>query len=108
MVDVPEADLDDLRDRLHRTRWPDPAPGAPGEYGLDLTWLRDLCGYWADGFDWRARERALNAHPQFLVDVGDTAIHCVHVRSPHPDALPLVLTHGWPSAFTEYLALIPL
>ena len=108
VVDVAPAELDELRDRLRRTRWPDPAPGAPGDYGLDRDWLRDLCDFWAEGFDWRAREREINRHDQFLVDVGEVTVHCVHARSPHAGAVPLVLTHGWPSAFTEYLGLVPL
>jgi pimeloyl-ACP methyl ester carboxylesterase len=105
-IDVPQADLDDLRDRLARTRWPDPAPVDDWSRGVPVGYLRDLAGYWADGFDWRAQEAALNGIPQFSTDVGGQTVHFFHVRSPEPDALPLVLTHGWPSSPIEFLKLV--
>jgi microsomal epoxide hydrolase len=100
-VSVPDAELDGLRARLTATRWPDPIPGAGWDYGIDVDWLRDLCTYWAGGFDWRAQEALLNAWPQHLVDVDGLAVHCVHVRGNGPDPLPLVATHGWPSTYFE-------
>jgi pimeloyl-ACP methyl ester carboxylesterase len=102
-IAVDEEVLEDLRSRLAGTRWPSAAPGAPWEQGTDLFHLRELVAYWRDGFDWRAAERALNAHPQFVADVDGLRVHFVHVRR---GGIPLVLTHGWPSAFIEALGLV--
>jgi epoxide hydrolase len=99
-------DLRDLRDRLRRTRWPEPATVDGWEQGVPLPYLRELCAYWADGYDWRTTEAALNAFPQFRTVVDGLGIHFLHVRSPHPDALPLVLTHGWPGSIVEFRRVI--
>jgi epoxide hydrolase len=108
-VDVPQSDLDDLRDRLARTRWtPTQVPGAGWDRGVPLDQLRELARYWADGYDWRAQERRINSYPQFLTEIDGTTIHFLHVRSPKPDAFPLILTHGWPGTFFEYLDVIDL
>ena len=95
-----------LRSRLARTRWPSAGLGEPWAQGTDLASLVDLCAYWRDGFDWRAAERAYNAWPQVITSVDGQPIHCFHVRSPEPDAFPLVLLHGWPSANTEFVKLL--
>ncbi|HET9076975.1 MAG TPA: epoxide hydrolase [Acidimicrobiales bacterium] len=105
-IDVPAADLRDLADRLRRTRWPEPATVADWSQGVPLHYLQNLCGYWADGYDWPARQRRLNAHPQFRTRIDGLGIHFIHVRSPHPGALPLVLTHGWPGSVVEFLEVI--
>jgi pimeloyl-ACP methyl ester carboxylesterase len=105
-IDVPQADLDDLRDRLHRTRWPDELPGAGWSYGVPLGYLQQLAAYWADGYDWRKHEAALNQHPQFTTTLDGATVHLLHVRSPEPDALPLVLTHGWPGSVAEFLQVL--
>jgi epoxide hydrolase len=112
-VASPQASLDDLRDRLDRTRWTSDIPGDgpdsgpdSGDYGMDLDWVRRLAGYWRDGYDWRAAEARLNAHPQFITEIDGQDIHFLHVRSPEPDALPLILTHGWPGSVVEYLDVI--
>ena len=89
--------------RLARTRWPDQAPGAAWAVGTDVAWLQALVAYWRDGFDWRAAEARLNAFPQFITEIDGQDIHFLHVRSPEPDALPLILTHGWPGSVVEYL-----
>jgi pimeloyl-ACP methyl ester carboxylesterase len=102
-IRVEDAVLDDLRDRLARTRWPDELPGVGWDYGVPLAYLRDLAEYWRDGFDWRAREARLNALPQFTTEIDGQRVHFLHVRSPEPDALPLVLTHGWPGSVAEFL-----
>ena len=104
-VAVSDEVLDDLRERIRRTRWPDPAPGEPWSQGTDLEYLRDLLAYWADGFDWRTRERWLNRFEHRIADVEGVPIHFVHHRSPRGGA-PLVLTHGWPSTFMEMLPLV--
>ena len=107
-IDVPDEVLDDLRRRIRSTRWPDQVPGIGWDQGTDLGYLRSLLGYWAEGFDWRAREHTLNAFHHFLVELDGIRIHLVHERAKTGNGLPLVLTHGWPSAFTEMLPLVPL
>ncbi|MFC9660134.1 epoxide hydrolase family protein [Nocardia sp. NPDC127606] len=103
-IDIPQSDLDDLRERLARTRWADDLPGAGWTYGLPTAYLRELADYWRTGFDWRAAEAARNAHPQFVTEIDGQRLHFTHVRSPEPGALPLVLVHGWP--FTDFGATI--
>jgi epoxide hydrolase len=105
-IDVPEADLDDLRDRLARTRWPDELPGVGWSRGVPLGYLKDLAGYWRDGYDWRGHEARLNQLPQFTTVVDGQPIHFLHVRSPEPDALPLIVTHGYPGSVVEFLDLV--
>jgi epoxide hydrolase len=105
-VGVPESELVDLRDRLARTRWPEAAPAPDWAHGVPLHVMRDLCGYWAEGYDWRAAEARLNAVPQHLIDVDGVEIHVLHARSSHPDAMPLILTHGWPGSVLELIDLI--
>jgi pimeloyl-ACP methyl ester carboxylesterase len=108
LITLDDEILDDLRLRIGMTRWPDPAPGEPWSQGTDLEYLRDLLAYWADGFDWRAQERALNVFPQFTADLDGEAVHYVHIRARSGVGVPLVLTHGWPSTFVEMLPLVPL
>jgi pimeloyl-ACP methyl ester carboxylesterase len=105
-VSVPEADVSDLRDRLARTRWPAPLPGDGWDTGVPLGWLRDMVEYWRDGFDWRAVEARVNAFDQVTTVVDGQPVHALHVRSPHPEALPLVLTHGWPGSVLEFLDIL--
>jgi pimeloyl-ACP methyl ester carboxylesterase len=107
LIHIPDAVLDDLRDRLHRTRWPDQIAGSGWDYGTDTTALRDLCAYWADGFDWRAAEGRLNAYPQAQVAAGGTVLHILR-RPPtgRADAIPLLALHGWPGSFVQMLPLL--
>ena len=105
-VEVPDAVLDDLRDRLARTRWPDQIPGSGWDYGTDLAYLQDLCEYWRTKFDWRAQEDRFNRWPHFLTDIDGQQIHFIHARSDDPDALPLILSHGWPGSVSEFLDVI--
>jgi epoxide hydrolase len=105
-VEVPQAALDDLRDRLQRTLWPDELPGAAAAYGVTTDRIRALATYWAERFDWRAVEARLNAHPQFRNEIDGEDIHFLHVRSSRPDAVPLILTHGWPGSVLEFLDVI--
>jgi pimeloyl-ACP methyl ester carboxylesterase len=107
-VRVEEEVLSDLRERIRRTRWPERAPGARWEQGTDLDWLQRLLAHWADGFDWRARERELNEVAHFRAEIDGVRIHFVHERARHGNGIPLILSHGWPSAFVEYLPLVPL
>ncbi|MEK6438387.1 epoxide hydrolase [Pseudonocardia sp. T1-2H] len=110
-IETPQADLDDLRERLLRTRWPDPSTVEGWTQGVPLDYVQDLCDYWANGYDWRRVEAQLNAYPQFVTGLdggGDDSVdvHFLHVRSPHEDALPLILTHGWPGSVVEFLDVI--
>jgi epoxide hydrolase len=105
-VDVEGAVLTDLRRRLEHTRWPDQLPGTGWERGADGDYLRALVAHWRDGFDWRAQELTQNAWPQFVTTLDGARVHFFHVRSPHPEARPLMLTHGWPSTPLEFLKVI--
>jgi pimeloyl-ACP methyl ester carboxylesterase len=107
-VAVAEEVLSDLKTRIRNTRWPDSAPGAPWSQGADLEWLRNLMHYWAEEFDWRAQEQRLGELAQFRIEVDGLQIHFVHARARGGRGIPLILTHGWPSAFFEYLPLVPL
>src|SRR5262249_9495791 len=101
-IDVPEAALDDLRDRLARTRWPEAETVDDWSQGIPLAYVHELCRYWATEYDWRARERYLNGFPQLRTPIDRRGLPFLHVRSPEPDAFPLVLTHGWPGSVVEF------
>jgi pimeloyl-ACP methyl ester carboxylesterase len=103
-VNVSHAALNDLAERLTRVRWTDPAPG--DGYGVELAEVQDLVRYWRDGYDWTAWEARLNGYPQFTTVIDGQPIHFLHVRSPEHDALPLILTHGWPGSVVEFLDII--
>ncbi|WP_426510390.1 epoxide hydrolase family protein [Dactylosporangium sp. McL0621] len=103
---VPDERLEDLRRRLRATRWPGPATVPGWEQGVPQVYLQQLCEYWADGYDWRRFEARLNAHAQWRIPVDGLGIHVVHARSPHPGALPLVVTHGWPGSVAEFLGVV--
>jgi pimeloyl-ACP methyl ester carboxylesterase len=105
-IEIPESELGDLRERLRRTRWPEAETVDDWSQGVPLAYVRELCSYWADEYDWRATEARLNALPQFRTEIDGLGIHFVHVRSPHPDALPVVITHGWPGSIVEFLEVI--
>ena len=101
-IDVPQTELDDLAERLRRTRWADAETVDDWSQGIPLSYTQELCGYWADDYDWRAREAALNRFPQFRTEIDGLGVHFLHVRSPHEDALPLVISHGWPGSIVEF------
>ncbi|MEU7154798.1 epoxide hydrolase family protein [Streptomyces sp. NPDC045470] len=105
-VDIPQEVLDDLAERLDRTRWSAQAADSGWEYGVPVDYLRDLSAYWRTSYDWRRAEAQLNAFPQFTTEIDGTTVHFLHVRSAEPDALPLVLTHGWPGSVVEFLDVI--
>jgi len=105
-VDVPQAALDDLQRRLAATRWPDRETVTDWSQGVPLDRLQALVAYWRDGYDWRRAERALNRFPQFRTEIDGLGIHFVHARSKHPDAMPILLTHGWPGSIFELLPVI--
>jgi pimeloyl-ACP methyl ester carboxylesterase len=105
-VTTPEEQLVDLRDRLGRTRWPEEEPVDDWSQGIPRSYLREVCDYWATAYDWRRAERRINSFPQFQTRLNGLDIHFLHVRSPHPDAMPLVITHGWPGSIVEFLNVI--
>jgi pimeloyl-ACP methyl ester carboxylesterase len=105
-AEIEQAQLDDLRGRLANVRWPDELPDAGDEYGVQLGYVKELAGYWRSGYDWRRHEARLNEFPQFTTTIDGQQIHFLHVRSPEAEALPLIVTHGWPMSVFEYLDLI--
>ncbi len=106
-LQVPETAIDDLRERLARTRFPDQAPGEAWSYGTDLGWLRELVAHWRERFDWRAQEARLNAFPQFKVALAGIDLHFIRAQGQGPAPMPLLLSHGWPGSVFEFLELIP-
>ncbi len=105
-IDVSDAELEDLRDRLARTRWPDELPGVGWSYGVGLDYVKEMTEHWRTSFDWRKQEAVLNEFPQFTTTIDGTDVHFLHVRSPEPNAMPLILTHGWPGSVAEFLDVI--
>lgn len=101
-IDIPEQTLDDLRQRLNNTRWPDEVDRAGWDLGIPLDYLREVCRWWADEYDWRAQEAHLNSFAQYRTAIDDLGIHFIHVPSPHPQAVPLLITHGWPGSVVEF------
>jgi epoxide hydrolase len=105
-IEISQTDVDDLRDRLARTRWADELPGVGWTRGVPRDYLRGLAEYWGTEFDWREQEALLNGFPQFTTTIDGQRIHFLHVRSPEPDALPLIVTHGYPSSVAEFVRTI--
>ena len=105
-INITEQELADLKQRLAMTRFPDQIPETAWDYGTDTAWLRELITSWQNDFDWREQERQLNQFDQFLTRIDGVDIHFIHQRSPHPDATPLLITHGWPGSFVEFRNLI--
>lgn len=106
-IDIPQSQLDDLKQRLAATRWPpDEMPGVGWSRGVPLGYLKELTEYWRTRYDWRAAEAQLNQYPQFLTEIDGTQVHFLHVRSPEMNAMPMILTHGWPSSAVEFLDVI--
>lgn len=106
VIDIHQSELDDLTARLERTRFPAPLPGDGWDTGVPIEYLRELVGYWKDEYDWRAAETEINQMPQFTTTIDGQTIHFLHVRSEATDATPLLLTHGWPGSFVEFLDVI--
>ncbi|HEX9553781.1 MAG TPA: epoxide hydrolase [Streptosporangiaceae bacterium] len=105
-IDIPQADLDELRARLESTRWPDQVPDSGWDYGIPLDYVQQLAEYWRTSYDWRVHEQALNAFPQFTTGIDGQRVHFLHVSSPEPDAIPLIMTHGWPGSIVEFINII--
>ena len=94
--------LDDLKSRLRKTRWPEAELVDDWSQGAPLKWIKEVCRYWAEDYDWRRREALLNRFAQFTTEIDGLDIHFLHVRSPHPEAMPLIITHGWPGSVVEF------
>ena len=107
-IEIPEADLEDLRARIAAARWPEKEPVDDLSQGVPLATLQTIARYWHDEYDWRKCEARLNAVPQFVTEIDGLDIHFVHVRSKHEDALPLVVCHGWPGSFVEQMKIVDL
>jgi hypothetical protein len=105
-IQITEGELEDLRTRLRGTRWPERETVGDWSQGVPLDYLQELCRYWAREYDWPERERRLNTLPQFRTEIDGLGVHFVHVRSPHREALPLVMTHGWPGSIVEFTRVI--
>lgn len=105
-IDVPEATLEDLRARLANTRWPDEIADQGWKYGTNRAYLQELCETWRTTFDWRAQEARFNQWDHILTDIDGAQVHAIHAPSPEPDALPLIITHGWPGSVAEFLDVI--
>jgi pimeloyl-ACP methyl ester carboxylesterase len=105
-IHVAQTEIDDLRRRIGATRWPEEIPGSGWTYGSDLETIRRLASYWETVYDWRTHEAELNRYPQFTTEILGQRIHFIHVRSARDDALPLILTHGWPGSVSEFTQLI--
>jgi len=105
-VDIPDEALADLRRRIVATRWPEREPVADGSQGVQLATIQELARYWSKDYDWRKVEARLNALPQFLTKIDGLDLHFLHVRSRHADALPLIVTHGWPGSVIEQLKIV--
>jgi Epoxide hydrolase N terminus. len=103
---VPDRVLIDLRRRLAEANWPDQLPGTTWEYGADIKKVRELADYWQNGYDWRAQEAKINQFDQFTTEIDGQQIYFIHQRSPRPDAIPLMLIHGWPGSILEFEKLI--
>ncbi|MCU1448230.1 MAG: epoxide hydrolase, partial [Acidimicrobiales bacterium] len=106
-ISVDDAVLEDLQRRLAATRFPDQIEGTGWEYGIPVSYVRDLVEYWRDGYDWRAQEARLNQFEHFRTEIDGQSIHFVHARSPREDAFPLLIVHGWPGSIVEFLDVIP-
>src|ERR671920_2109649 len=107
-IDVPEEDLDDLRRRIAATRWPSKELVEDRSQGVQLATVQELARYWTTDYDWRKAEEKLNALPQFTTEIDGVEIHFIHVRSQHENALPLIMTHGWPGSVVELLGVVGL
>ncbi|WP_433272652.1 epoxide hydrolase family protein [Actinosynnema sp. CS-041913] len=105
-AEIPQAALDDLNARLAQTRWPAALSGDDWDYGVPVTYLRELAEHWRTGYDWRAHEARLNSFPQYITGIDGSDVHFLHVTSPEPDAVPLIMTHGWPGSVFEFLDVI--
>jgi hypothetical protein len=107
-IKVPEIVIDDLRARIKMTRWPDEVENAQWNYGTNLQYMKDVAQYWLEDFNWERQEQSLNSFNQYKAQIDDCSIHFVYERSKVSNAIPIIVSHGWPSSFTEMLKIIPM
>ena len=107
-INVSQAVLDDLQDRLAQTRWPDEVEGTGWDYGTNLGYMKEMAAYWQHGYDWRKQEAALNAFAHFTATIDGEDIQFIHERGKGPNPTPILLLHGWPDSFYRYIKLIPM
>ena len=107
-INIPQAALDDLHSRLARSRWPDEVQDSGWDYGANLDYMKELCVYWQNKYDWRAQEAKLNELPQFQAEIDGLHIHFIQAGGKGPKPTPIIITHGWPGSFFEMVKLIPL
>ncbi|MBA2609783.1 MAG: epoxide hydrolase N-terminal domain-containing protein, partial [Actinobacteria bacterium] len=105
-VDISDAQIEDLKQRLNNTRFPEPETVEDWSQGVPLAYVQEICNYWADEYDWASRQAGLNRFPQFKTPLDDLNIHFIHARSPNENALPLLMTHGWPGSVVEFMKVI--
>lgn len=105
-INIPDQDIQDLKQRLQQTRWPDQIPGTDWRYGAKTEYIQQLCEYWANEYDWRKHEAELNRYKQFMTTIDDHDIHFIHARSKHDNATPMIISHGWPGTIVEFLKII--
>jgi len=105
-INISQDKLDDLSLRLQQTRWPEKETPNDWSQGTPLSYMKEVCDYWLNEYDWKKEESTLNEFPQFITEINGLDIHFVHLKSPHPDAKPLIITHGWPGSITEFLKVI--
>ena len=106
-VNIPQSELDDLNDRIKKVRWPDEIKNSDWKYGTSLSYIKELADYWLEEFDWRIIEKEINSFPNFIADVDGNQIHFLHIKSNKKNAIPIIITHGWPGSFLEMLKIIP-
>lgn len=107
-LNIPQAELEDLKNRIKNVRWPDEIENSNWQFGTSLSYIKALSKYWVEEFDWRQVEDTVNAYPNFIAEIEEYKVHFLHIKSPHKNAIPLLITHGWPGSFLEMLKLIPL
>jgi len=106
-INIPQSELDDLNDRIKKVRWPDEIKNSDWKYGTSLSYIKELADYWLEEFDWRIIEKEINSFPNFIADVDGNQIHFLHIKSNKKNAIPIIITHGWPGSFLEMLKIIP-
>src|SRR5215475_14023917 len=107
-IKIPDQAIDDLRMRLQRTRWTDEIVNYSWEYGANLSYEKEITDYWLNTFDWRNTENEINSYPNYIADIEGVKVHYLHIKSEKKNALPLIITHGWPGSFLEMMKLIPI
>jgi pimeloyl-ACP methyl ester carboxylesterase len=107
-IKIPDQAIDDLKTRLQRTRWTDEIVNSGWKYGTDLSYVKEITNYWLDTFDWRSTENEINRYPNYIADIDNIKIHFLHIKSEKKNAVPLIITHGWPGSFLEMMKIIPI